>query len=140
MFQKANIDQENIITVYILGVLLTSLVTKSYICWILNSLINVLLFNFLFTEPRMSFMEYDTTLVTRNNFVFDHSKAFTLAMPRARSHWVTENIGSEVVIKYYETSKECPLAVASGEADGSLMNTIEFNYESRNTRFSDLIQ
>ncbi len=88
----------------------------------------------------MSFMEYDTTLVTRNNFVFDHSKAFTLAMPRARSHWVTENIGSEVVIKYYETSKECPLAVASGEADGSLMNTIEFNYESRNTRFSDLIQ
>ena len=59
LFQKANIDQENIITVYILGVLLTSLVTKSYICWILNSLINVLLFNFLFTEPRMSFMEYD---------------------------------------------------------------------------------
>lgn len=59
LFQKANIDQENIITVYILGVLLTSLVTKSYICWILNSLINVLLFNFLFTEPRTSFMEYD---------------------------------------------------------------------------------
>ena len=59
LFQNANIDQENIITVYILGVLLTSLVTKSYICWILNSLINVLLFNFLFTEPRMSFMEYD---------------------------------------------------------------------------------
>ena len=59
LFQKANIDQENIITVYILGVLLTSLVTKSYICWILNSLINVFLFNFLFTEPRMSFTEYD---------------------------------------------------------------------------------
>lgn len=59
LFQKANIDQENIITVYILGVLLTSLVTKSYICWILNSLINVFLFNFLFTEPRTSFMEYD---------------------------------------------------------------------------------
>ena len=59
LFQKANIDQENIITVYILGVLFTSLVTKSYICWILNSLINVLLFNFLFTEPRTSFMEYD---------------------------------------------------------------------------------
>lgn len=59
LFQKADIDQENIITVYILGVLFTSLVTKSYICWILNSLINVLLFNFLFTEPRTSFMEYD---------------------------------------------------------------------------------
>ena len=59
LFQKADIDQENIITVYILGVLLTSLVTKSYICWILNSLINVFLFNFLFTEPRMSFTEYD---------------------------------------------------------------------------------
>lgn len=58
-FWKLNFTEANIITVYILGVLLTSLFTKSHICSVVSSLISVLVFNFLFTEPRLTFHAYD---------------------------------------------------------------------------------
>ncbi len=45
----------SIIAVYILGVFLTSVMTKSYACSIMSSFESVLVFNFLFTEPRFTF-------------------------------------------------------------------------------------
>ncbi len=53
----------NIIPVYILGVLLTSLFTKGYFCGIVGSLLSVMLFNFFFTEPRLTFHAYDSKYV-----------------------------------------------------------------------------
>lgn len=50
----------NIIPVYILGVLLTSLFTRGYFCGIVGSLLSVMLFNFFFTEPRLTFHAYDS--------------------------------------------------------------------------------
>lgn len=50
----------NIIPVYILGVLLTSLFTRGYFCGIVGSLLSVTLFNFFFTEPRLTFHAYDS--------------------------------------------------------------------------------
>lgn len=50
----------NIIPVYILGVLLTSLFTRGYFCAIVGSLLNVMLFNFFFTEPRLTFHAYNS--------------------------------------------------------------------------------
>ncbi len=50
----------NIIPVYILGVLLTSLFTRGYFCGIVSSLFSVMLFNFFFTEPRLTFHAYDS--------------------------------------------------------------------------------
>jgi len=50
----------NIIPVYILGVLLTSLFTRGYFCGIIGSLLSVMLFNFFFTEPRLTFHAYDS--------------------------------------------------------------------------------
>ena len=50
----------NIIPVYILGVLLTSLFTRGYFCGIVGSLLNVMLFNFFFTEPRLTFHAYNS--------------------------------------------------------------------------------
>ena len=49
------VTQDIIIAVYILGVFITSVMTKSYGCSIINSFASVLLFNFLFTEPRFTF-------------------------------------------------------------------------------------
>ena len=51
--------EANIITVYILAVLLISLFTKSYFCSVISSLLGVLLFNFFFTEPRLTFHAYE---------------------------------------------------------------------------------
>ena len=49
---------KNIISVYVLGTLLTSLFTKSYFCGFLSSFSSVLLFNFCFTEPRLTLHAY----------------------------------------------------------------------------------
>ena len=50
---------KNIISVYVLGTLLTSLFTKSYFCGFLSSFSSVLLFNFCFTEPRLTLHAYE---------------------------------------------------------------------------------
>ncbi len=50
----------NIIPVYILGVLLTSLFTRGYFYGVVGSLLSVMLFNFFFTEPRLTFHAYDS--------------------------------------------------------------------------------
>ncbi|MDD6309342.1 MAG: DUF4118 domain-containing protein [Clostridia bacterium] len=60
LFDLLGFTKSNIITVYILSVLLTSLLTKSYICSIVASISSVLLFNFLFTEPKLTLHAYDT--------------------------------------------------------------------------------
>ncbi len=49
----------NVITVYILAVLVTSVVTDSKLCWVISSATGVLLFNFFFTAPKFSLIAYD---------------------------------------------------------------------------------
>ena len=58
LFQKLNFTDTNIVTIYILGVLLTSIVTDGYLCSIAGSFLSVFLFCFFLTEPRMSFQTY----------------------------------------------------------------------------------
>ena len=58
-FNQLGFTEANIITVYILGVLITSIVTKSKLCWATSSFISVFLFNFLFTNPKFPFLAYD---------------------------------------------------------------------------------
>ena len=58
LFSRLGFTEANIITVYILGVLLIAIFTESKICWVLSSVASVLVFNVLFTEPRFSFMAY----------------------------------------------------------------------------------
>ena len=58
IFYYLGLSEANIITVYILGVMLTSIFTKSAVCSFLNSVVGVLAFNFFFTEPRFSLHIY----------------------------------------------------------------------------------
>ncbi len=58
LFQKLNFTDTNIVTIYILGVLLTSIVTDGSLCSVVGSFISVFLFCFFLTEPRMSFQTY----------------------------------------------------------------------------------
>ncbi len=60
LFARLRFTEANIVTVYLLGVLLTALFTRSYLCSGLVSLASVLLFNFFFTEPRLSFRAYES--------------------------------------------------------------------------------
>ena len=58
LFQRLNFTDTNIVTIYILGVLLTSILTDGYLCSVVGSVISVFLFCFFLTEPRMSFQTY----------------------------------------------------------------------------------
>ena len=57
-FAHLGFSEANIITLYILGVLITSIVTSSKLAWGFSSVASVLIFNFLFTKPRFSLMAY----------------------------------------------------------------------------------
>lgn len=58
LFSSLGFTEANIVTIYMLGVLITAILTRSIICWVLSSVASVLVFNFLFTEPRFSFLAY----------------------------------------------------------------------------------
>ena len=57
-FAHLGFSEANIITLYILGVLITSIVTSSKLAWGFSSVASVLIFNFLFTKPRFTLMAY----------------------------------------------------------------------------------
>lgn len=58
-FYNLGIDEANIITIYVLSVLLTALVTKNQVYSLISAVVSVLVFNFLFTDPRFSLQAYD---------------------------------------------------------------------------------
>ena len=59
IFQKFGFDEANIITVFVLGVLVTAVITKHQIYSLISSIVSVLVFNFLFTEPQFTLQAYD---------------------------------------------------------------------------------
>lgn len=58
LFLSFGFTESNIITVYILAVLLTSLFTKGYVPSVFASVSSVVLFNYFFTDPRLSLQAY----------------------------------------------------------------------------------
>lgn len=59
LFELLGIDVANIITVYILGVLVISVLTSNRWFSLISSLASVIVFNFFFTEPRYTLNAYD---------------------------------------------------------------------------------
>jgi two-component system sensor histidine kinase KdpD len=59
LFFNLGISEINVITVYILGVLITAVVTSRQLYSIASSAASVLVFNYLFTEPRFTLEAYD---------------------------------------------------------------------------------
>lgn len=60
VFYHLGFSEANIITVYILGVLLTAVLTSARCYSLVSALVSVLVFNFFFTEPRFSLQAYDS--------------------------------------------------------------------------------
>lgn len=59
VFFYLGFSESNIITVYILGVLITAILTENTLQSIISAFISVLVFNFFFTDPRFTFNSYD---------------------------------------------------------------------------------
>lgn len=60
LLQGWGVAQYNIIMLYMVGVLLTALCTKGYVCGVLGSVLSVAFFNFFFTTPELTFHAYDS--------------------------------------------------------------------------------
>ena len=59
LFYRLSFDDANIITVYLLGVLIISVVTSNRTCSLVSSVVSVFVFNFFFTDPRFTLHAYD---------------------------------------------------------------------------------
>ncbi|MGN0335585.1 MAG: DUF4118 domain-containing protein [Lachnospiraceae bacterium] len=60
LFYNLGFTDANIIMIYILGVLLTSIATPHMVYSLVSSVASVFVFNFFFTTPRFSFSAYET--------------------------------------------------------------------------------
>ncbi len=69
-FDRLGFSEANVITVYILGVLLTAYTTNGKLYGMLSTVASVLIFNFLFIEPRFSFSAYEAGYPVTFLFMF----------------------------------------------------------------------
>lgn len=86
------------------------------------------------------FVEYENVLVKKNTSAFHLPESPVIALTNERAYWeanMPEGL-EHARIKLYRSAKECLIAVQHGEADATLINNIEFNYQSKNARFSNL--
>lgn len=60
IFERLGFTEVNIITIYILGVMITSVLTNSRAYSLISSAVSVIVFNFLFTTPRYTLLAYDS--------------------------------------------------------------------------------
>lgn len=60
IFYQLGFSEANIITVYILGVLITAVMTTRRMYSLISSILSVLVFNFFFTVPRFTLKAYDS--------------------------------------------------------------------------------
>lgn len=60
VFHWVGFEASNNMMVYILGVLLTAILTANRVYTVISSMLSVLAFNFFFTEPIFTFSAYDT--------------------------------------------------------------------------------
>ncbi len=88
-------------------------------------------------------LEYENILITQRNCVFDSLDTPVIALTQARSYWtdsLPELLHTDIEVRYYTNARQCMLAVTRGDADATLVNNLEFNYQSKNGRFANLIQ
>ncbi|MDO4264859.1 MAG: sensor histidine kinase KdpD [Eubacteriales bacterium] len=59
LFKKLGFAESNIITVYVFGVMVTSVITRHQLYSLISSVVSVLAFNFLLTEPAFTLKTYE---------------------------------------------------------------------------------
>ena len=59
LFEQLGFDEANIITVFVLGVLIISVTIRNQIYSLIAAIVSVLVFNFLFTAPKYTLVAYD---------------------------------------------------------------------------------
>ena len=86
-------------------------------------------------------VENTNVIVTKNDCDFNSIEHPVIALTYGQRYWERHLPGvlDDIEIKYYKNTRECLEAIFNGEVDGSVLNSIEYNYQSKNPRFSTLI-
>ncbi len=69
-FYRFGFTEANLIAVYIFGVLVISVITTNRLCGLLSSIVSVMVFNFFFTIPRLTFHFYDPDYLVTFTIMF----------------------------------------------------------------------
>lgn len=94
--------------------------------------------NIRLTSP---FMSYNAIIVSKSDYV-RMNQGTSMVLTNGRAYWAEsmKRNGVNGTVVYCDSAKDCLEMVRRGEADITVLNTIEFNYLSKNERFSDLIE
>lgn len=147
IFWQFAFTKANIISVYVLGTLLTSLFTKSYFCGVLSSVASVLLFNFFFTDPRLTLHAYEkgypftiaimlivsiitVTLAIQNIRNIEEKERAAL---RAKNEQLRADL-----LRAISHDLRTPLTSISGNASNLLANDARLDGEARHQIFLDI--
>ena len=147
LFSGLKIPEANIIAVYILGVLIISIITSSWMYSFLASVISVLAFNFLFTVPRFTLRAYDPSYPVTFGIMFlvalitgslaSRMKEYARESAQAAMQIEKENLRA-YLMRYISHDLRTPLTSISGNASNLLSNENEFSQETRMQIYGDI--
>ncbi len=87
------------------------------------------------------FMPYNAIIVSKKDYVHTNENT-SLVLTNGRTYWAEsmKKGGVNGTVIYCDSAKDCLQMVGRGEADVTVLNTIEYNYLSKNERFSEMIE
>ena len=147
LFSGLKIPEANIIAVYILGVLIISIITSSWMYSFLASVISVLAFNFLFTVPRFTLRAYDPSYPVTFGILFlvplitgslaSRMKEYARESAQAAMQIEKEQLRADL-LRSISHDLRTPLTSISGNASNLLSNENEFSQETRMQIYGDI--
>ena len=147
LFSGLKIPEANIIAVYILGVLIISIITSSWMYSFLASVISVLAFNFLFTVPRFTLRAYDPSYPVTFGIMFlvalitgslaSRMKEYARESAQAAMQIEKEQLRADL-LRSISHDLRTPLTSISGNASNLLSNENEFSQETRMQIYRDI--
>ena len=147
LFSGLKIPEANIIAVYILGVLIISIITSSWMYSFLASVISVLAFNFLFTIPRFTLRAYDPSYPMTFVIMFlvalitgslaSRMKEYARESAQAAMQIEKEQLRADL-LRSISHDLRTPLTSISGNASNLLSNENEFSQETRMQIYGDI--
>jgi len=147
LFAELGFTEANIITLYLLAVLLASLVTTSRICSLLNSLLSVLIFNFFFTVPQFTLHAYEKGYPVTFAVMFIASWITSTLAMRVKEH-AQKAAEAELLVQKEQLRANLlrsishdlrtPLTSISGNASNLLSNSESFDDETKRQIYSDI--
>lgn len=86
-----------------------------------------------------AFMEYNAVIVSKKDHTLSDGDEAITVLTKGRSYW-KDSMDIKGPVIYRDSTKDCLQALEEDRADVTVLNTIEYNYQSKNERFSNLLE